>query len=162
MVELTYLAIAGIALAAMFFGYGFGLFEGRGQGYKKRKREEQEEKANQPAPKPATITETMTMTVDDPGLLRIKNENGTFALDLDGTRVDPATLLPEQRRRLIEILNIMRPWLEGRSAPILPPSATGTAQPPSRPVPFQPASSPSLGSLPPVAAPSAAGPQPSD
>jgi hypothetical protein len=155
MVELTYLAIAGIALAAMFFGYGFGLFEGRSQGYKKRKREEQEQKPNQPPPQPATITETVTMTVEDPGLLRIKNENGTFTLDLDGTRVNPVTLLPEQRKRLIEILNIMRPWLEGRSA-------TGTAQPPPRPVPFQPASSPSLGSPQPVPTPPAASPQPSD
>ena len=43
MVEITYLAIAGIALAAMFFGYGFGLFEGRSQGYKKGKAEVEQE-----------------------------------------------------------------------------------------------------------------------
>jgi hypothetical protein len=111
MVEITYLAIAGIAIAAMFFGYGFGLFEGRSQGYKRRKAEEAQEMKDQPPPTP------MTVTVDDPGLLRIKNENGLLALDLDGTRANTASLSPEQRRRLIEMLSLMRPWLEGRPAP---------------------------------------------
>jgi len=109
MVEITYLAIAGIALLAMFFGYGFGLFEGRSQGYKKRKAEEAQETKVQPPPTPATIT------VDDPGLLRIKNENGLLTLDLDGTRANTSSLSPDQRRRLIEMLSLMRPWLEGRS-----------------------------------------------
>jgi hypothetical protein len=111
MVEITYLASAVIAIAAMFFGYGFGLFEGRSQGYKRRKAEEAQESKDQPPPIP------MTVTVDDPGLLRIKNENGLLTLDLDGTRADTSLLSPEQRRRLIEMLTLIRPWLEGRSAP---------------------------------------------
>lgn len=182
MVELTYLAIILIALAAMFFGYGFGWFEGRGKGYKKRKAEEEREKQNQPPPQPEivteTVTETVTVTVDDPGLLRLKNEGGTYTLDLDGTRVNPVALPPEQRKRLIEVLSIMRPWLEGRSAPA--PAATPpatTSSPPSGlldriqsaaasssapagqpPAPFRPASSAPLGSPPP--APSPASPQP--
>jgi len=117
MVELTYLAIGGIALVAMFFGYGFGLFEGRNQGYKKRKREEAEEKKEAPVvevPQPAP--EPVRIKVDDPGLMRIKNEGGYLALDLDGTRVDTSALTTEQRRRLIEMLNLMRPWLEGKPA----------------------------------------------
>jgi hypothetical protein len=136
MVELTYLALFGIAMAAMFFGYGFGLFEGRNQGYKKRKKEEATEKSDQPSPEPKVVTETVTktMTVDDPGLLRIKNEGGAYTLDLDGTRVHPATLPVEQRKRLIEILSIMRPWLEGRPAPPPPPPA-------STPAAFTPTSS---------------------
>jgi hypothetical protein len=73
------------------------------------------EKKDKPAPAPEIKTETVT--VDDPGLLRIKNENGSFALDLDGTRVNPLSLSSDQRRRLVDMLNIMRPWLEGRSAP---------------------------------------------
>jgi hypothetical protein len=134
-------------IAGLIFVYIFGLFEGRGQGYKKRKAEEQEEKKTQPPPQP----ETVTVTVDDPGILRIKNENGAFALDLDGNRVNAGPLLPEQRKRLIEILSIIRPWLEGK--PVSPPAAT--SQPPafqpqstasiqtqSRPAPVQPASPP--------------------
>jgi hypothetical protein len=130
MVEITYLAIAGIAVAAMFFGYGFGLFEGRSQGYRRRKTEEEQEKKDQPAPKP------MTVTVDDPGLLRIKNENGLFTLDLDGARTDTSSLSAEQRRRLIEMLTLVRPWLEGHSTPSMKSSAP---PPPSRPAPVSPA-----------------------
>ena len=113
MVEITYLAIIGIAIAAMFFGYGFGLFEGRGQGYKKRKAEEEQETKEKPEPSinPATIT------VDDPGLMRIKNEDGFLRLDLDGTRVNTSSLSSDQRKRLIEMLNFIRPWLEGKPAP---------------------------------------------
>jgi len=105
-------------IAAIIFVYIFGLYEGRGQGYKKRKAEEPQEKKDQPSPaKPEVVT------LDDPGILRIKNEDGSFALDLDGRRVNPITLSPDQRKRLIEMLNIMRPWLEGRSA------STSTPQP---------------------------------
>ena len=113
MVEITYLAIIGIGLAAMFFGYGFGLFEGRNQGYKKRKGEEALEEKD----KPATPSNPVTVMVDDPGLLRIKNENGQFTLDLDGTRVNVSAFSADQRKRLIEMLNLMRPWLEGKPVP---------------------------------------------
>jgi hypothetical protein len=119
-------------IAGLIFVYIFGLFEGRGQGYKKRKAEEEQEKKTQPPPKP----ETVTVAVDDPGILRIKNENGAFALDLDGNRVNAGSLLPEQRKRLIEILSIIRPWLEGK--PVSPPAET--SQPPA----FQPQSTPPL------------------
>jgi len=122
-------------IAGLIFVYVFGLIEGRGKGYKKRKAEEEQEKQNQPPRLPETVT------VDDPGLLRVKNENGSFTLDLDGARVNPISLLPEQRKRLIEVLNIMRPWLEGRSASA--PSVMTSPPPPSgkpTPAPVQPAS----------------------
>jgi len=66
---------------------------------------------------------------DDPGLLRIKNENGMLTLDLDGARVNPSALYPEQRKRLIEMLNVMRPWLEHKpvTAPPAPIRATPAA-----------------------------------
>lgn len=114
MVEISILAIAGIALAAMFFGYGFGLFEGRNQGYKKRRKEEAIDQENKPEPEP----EQVVVKVDDSGLLRIKNEGGYLALDLDGSRVDTSALSAEERKRLIEMLNLMRPWLEGRPAAV--------------------------------------------
>jgi cell division protein FtsN len=132
-------------IAGLLFVYIFGLYEGRSQGYKKRKAEEEQEKKTQPPPEPETVT------VDDPGILRIKNENGAFALDLDGNRVNPISLVPEQRKRLIEILNIMRPWLEGKPAsppaatsqpPAFRPSTTPSLQTQSRPAPVQPASPP--------------------
>jgi hypothetical protein len=101
-------------IAGLVFVYLFGLFEGRGQGYKRRKAEEEQEKKEQPA---SAAASPETVTVDDPGLLRVKNENGSFVLDLDGQRVNPISLSSEQRRRLIDMLSIMRPWLEGRVAP---------------------------------------------
>jgi hypothetical protein len=117
-------------IAGLVFVYLFGIWEGRGQGYKKRKKEEQQEKEKQPPPEPQTVTETVTVTVDDPGLLRIKNEGGSYTLDLDGARVNPIALPSEQRKRLIEILNIMRPWLEGKPA-----SAAASVAAPAPPPP---------------------------
>src|SRR5512138_625310 len=117
-------------IAGLVFVYLFGIWEGRGKGYKKRQKEEQQEKEKQPAPEPPppqVVTETVTVTVDDPVLLRIKNEGGTFTLDLDGTRVDTPALSPDQRKRLIEMLNIIRPWLEGRPAPV--PTTTSSPAP---------------------------------
>jgi hypothetical protein len=108
-----------IWIAALVFVYVFGLFEGRNQGYKRRKAEEATEKKEEPAPK------TVTVKVDDPGLLRIKNENGYITLDLDGARADTTALTTEQRKRLIEMLNLIRPWLEGK-----PVSAQVTNAPP--------------------------------
>lgn len=124
-------------LAGLIFVYIFGLYEGRGQGYKRRKAEEAEEKKKQPASIPAPAP--VTVKVDDPGLLRIKNENGYLTLDLDGSRVDTTAITGDQRKRLIEMLNLMRPWLEGKlvgapAAPQPPVATPPLAQPGPAPV----------------------------
>ena len=121
-------------IAGLIFVYIFGLFEGRGQGRKRRIAEEEQEKKENPAPPP--------VKVDDPGLLRIKNENGTMTLDLDGQRVRPTSLSADQRKRLIEMLNIMRPWLEGRSASVPAPSTPPHPKPTPAPEPRQSAPAP--------------------
>ena len=138
-------------IAALLFVYVFGLVEGRGKGYKKRKAEEELEKSNRPPAQP----ETITVTVDDPGLLRVKNESGGFQLDLDGKRVNPSTISPEQRKRLIEILNIVRPWLEGKStsAPAGPTTAA-----PLRSIAPEPAAVRRAPPPPPVTSPQASRP----
>ena len=108
--------------------YLFGIWEGRGQGYKKRKaEEEQEKKDNPPVPPPAA--KPVTVTVDDPGLMRIKNDHGMLTLDLDGTRVNTTALSVDQRKRLIEMLNVIRPWLEGKPAPAPTPAPAMTQAP---------------------------------
>jgi hypothetical protein len=115
-------------IAGLVFVYIFGLFEGRSQGRKRRIAEEEQEKKENPAPPP--------VKANDPGLLRIKNESGTMTLDLDGQRVEPNSLTGTQRKRLIEMLNFMRPWLEGKSAsvpaPTNPPLPTSTPAPETR------------------------------
>ena len=133
-------------IVGLLFVYVFGLIEGRGQGYKKRKAEEQQEQKEQPPAKPETIT------VDDPGILRIKRDNEAFILDLEGTRVNPISLSPEQRKRLIEILNITRHWLEGRSTPA--PTQAVTELPP------RPLEKPIPAPLPPASPAPAPNPQP--
>jgi hypothetical protein len=110
-------------IVGLVFVYVFGLYEGRSQGRKRRIAEEQQEKKDNPSSKPEAVK------VDDPGLLRIKNENNVMTLDLDGQRVDPTALNADQRKRLIEMLNVMRPWLEGKSAAVPSPIASPPPQP---------------------------------
>lgn len=144
--QLNFWTILFIAIACMFFGYFFGLFEGRGQGYRKRKKEEGQEKAGEeptaplPAPPPAPVVK------DDPGLLRLKEENGQFRVDLDGERLRVDSLSVDQRKRLIELITRFRPWVEGGrqpagSAPA--PFSTPPTTPPSARVP--PAGTMSIG-----------------
>jgi len=135
-------------IAAILFVYIFGIFEGRGQGRKRRIAEEQEERKNEPARSPETVK------VDDPGILRIKNEGGSLSLDLDGSRVDVSSLSSNQRKRLIEILNLIRLWLEAKPAPIIPPQPASPSSVESRldavsvPPQDKPASVPPVPSVP--------------
>jgi hypothetical protein len=132
-------------IAGLTFVYIFGLVEGRIKGYRKRKAEEEQEKQAQPPPPP----ETVTVTVDDPGILRVKHENGALALDLDGNRVNPNSLSLGQRQRLIEVLSILRPWVEGKAGSPPPTTASGPSFQPqhtsslsAQPVPAQSPSPP--------------------
>lgn len=52
-------------------------------------------------------------TGDDPGLLRLKNKNGTPSLEMDGVLLSTRNTTPDQKKRLIELLSVIRPWLEG-------------------------------------------------
>lgn len=127
-ITLNLFVLIGIALAVMFFGYFFGLSEGRGQGYKKRKAEEKD------MPLPVSVP----VIKDDPGLLRLKSENNQLCLDMDGQRVDTSVpLAPAQRKRLIDLLTLIRPFLEGgqpaqaapKPAPVSPPVSTSALKP---------------------------------
>jgi hypothetical protein len=134
--EYSLIVVIGVGLAAMFFGYFFGLNEGRGQGYRKRKKEEEVEKAGKvsleamlppPSPPAASI---------DNSLLRLSvDEKDQPQLDLDGQHVDAAALPPEQRKRLIDLMLIMRPWVEGGAAP----RSAAPAKPASQPIASRPA-----------------------
>ena len=119
-------------IGAIIFVYIFGLFEGRSQGKKMRAAEEAQSEKKESPPSPATSAKPTTIKVDDPGIMRIKNENGVLKLDLDGTRVDTSALSADQRKRLIEMLSLIRPWLEGKPAPAPAPT------PPPQPRPVMP------------------------
>lgn len=158
-------------LVGMIIGWLIGFFDSNRNASKKIKQAEESAQValNEARDKIAQAemqiasAATTSVTVDDPGLLRIKNENGALTLDLDGTRVNPIALYPEQRKRLIEMLNVMRPWLENRPAPMPAPVTPPAPAPqpvanlvpstvsPSQALPQQPAPAPR--SIPAPAAP---------
>lgn len=67
------------------------------------------------------------------------------ALDLDGQRVETAPISEHHRKRMLTLLNVMRPWIEGKPAPMPPPAAprpAPAAAPRTAPVPAPAAVSP--------------------
>jgi hypothetical protein len=129
-----------IPLAAFVIGWVIGFFDSNRRTENKIKQAENtaasairnaEDKLAQAATKTAE-SPTVPYAVDDPGLLRIKNENGILTLDLDGSRMNPIALTIEQRKRLIEMLNTIRPWLENK--PVIAPASMPSLQPKPTPV----------------------------
>lgn len=153
-----------IPLLALLAGWAIGFFDSNLRTSKKIKQAEDSARAaiqaaeKRLADERAKPDSETPATRDDHGLMRIRNENGTLTLDLDGARVDTSAITSDQRKRLIEVLGVMRPWLEGKpaSTPAAPPApapvadirqaaSTPVAAPPPRPVtpPPVPASKPS-------------------
>ena len=58
------------------------------------------------------LTKSSQTQQDDPGLLRLKKNGERFTLEVDGTLV-PREISPDRKKRLIELITILRPWLEG-------------------------------------------------
>jgi hypothetical protein len=54
--------------------------------------------------------------VDDPGLLRLKNRDGRPSLEMNGVALDVKNVSADQKKRLIEMLSVIRPWIEGGQA----------------------------------------------
>lgn len=140
----------GIGLAVLFFGYFFGLFEGRGQGYKKRQKEEREEQKNQPDPEPLLPVNPPAPADEIPVLDVSMDSAGKLRLKLDGHQADTFALDAEQRKRLIAILTLMRPWLETSKA--VPPPAAPQPAPVSMPS-LTPAPTPAPAPTPPAVMP---------
>jgi hypothetical protein len=106
--EISLLALIGIGLAAMFFGYFFGLFEGRGQGYKRRSKEEEQFQELK------TIAgQAKTDYANAPNLLELaRREGGEPLVRIDGRPVDRLHMAADERKRLIECMILLRPWVE--------------------------------------------------
>ena len=116
-----------IPLLALLAGWAIGFFDSNLRTSKKIKQAEDSARAAIQAAEKRLAEEQEKLasaetpvTRDDPGLMRVKNENGTLTLDLDGARVNTSAITADQRRRLIEMLSAMRPWLEGKPAPTPP------------------------------------------
>lgn len=135
-----------VAILSVLFGYGFGWFEwGR-----KLKAYQQAEEQTAQAPKvkdePPTappVAPLPPLPHEEPALLSLREANGRLRVELGGTLLEVDTISTGQRKRLIEVVTRMRPWIEGRSAPtpqtppapvsvpLTPPTILST--PPTRP-----------------------------
>lgn len=85
----------------------------------------------------AQAPKVVQQTVNEPSLLRLKSGDGLrVQIEMDGSPLT-APLTPERKKRLIELLNHMRPWLEGATAAPQP-----VSQPISKPLQTPPVSAP--------------------
>src|ERR1700690_694673 len=126
--DLNYGLILVVGLATLFVGYLVGLFEGRGKG-------KPEEKTNASVPPP------ITAAPKENNLLKLSvDNNNQLRLEMDGQRADSNQLDPQQRKRLIDLMVLMRPWIDASA-----PKPSASPQPVSpRPIPTAPvADSPS-------------------
>ena len=57
---------------------------------------------------------------NDHGLLRLKKDDGRFSLEMDGALVK-GDLSPDRKKRLIELITVLRPWLDGGQSSLAAP-----------------------------------------
>jgi hypothetical protein len=125
--EISILGLIGIAIATMFFGYFFGLLEGRGQGYKRGRKEGGQDRQEPLTRSAATFAEPRTER--PPGLLVLELDQADRPrLHIDGNEVDVHQVATEQRRRLIDLMLMLKPWVDPAGAPA---SNRPSARPPS-------------------------------
>ena len=114
----------------MIVGWAMGFFDSNLRTSKKIKQaetsaaaaiREAQSKIAQAEQKLASVAANPVKAID-PGLLRVRNENGSLTLDLDGARLDSTAVTADQRQRLIDMLALVRSWLDGKpvSAPSVP------------------------------------------
>jgi hypothetical protein len=72
---------------------------------------------------------------DDPGVLRLKKTGARFTLEMDGAPVT-GQLSPDRKKRLAELITVLRPWLESGQSPTdaSQPEAPAQAAPETDPV----------------------------
>ncbi|MFN8411119.1 MAG: hypothetical protein U0Z26_01895 [Anaerolineales bacterium] len=78
--------------------------------------------------------------VDDPGLLRLKISNQVPTLEMDGAVLNVKEISPDKKKRLIELISILRPWIESGQPvqPTTPKPAAVVTPPPAQPQPASP------------------------
>ncbi len=137
-------------IVGLIAGWAIGFFDSNNRTAKKitaaeKNAEIKVREAEEKARKAQEQIASQPVVQDDPGLLRIKNENGRMMLEMDGTPLSGA-LSPDKRKRLIDLLGIIRPFLEGgqpqtppqkpAAPPHTPPTPVSSPQPTpsSRPI----------------------------
>ncbi len=128
-------ALWGLGLVVLLIGFFIGYVDSNIRSTKKI--ETAETKANvvraeaeQKLAAAEALKASAPTAVDDPGMLRLKNKNGTPSLEMDGVMLNAKNISPEQKRRLVELMTAMRPWVDGGQTP--------AATPQTPPIPVSP------------------------
>jgi len=129
-----------IPLVTLIIGWVIGFFDSNNRTAKKiREAEARAEHAQKDAERKIAQAEQQavlnaSVQEDDPGILRIKNAGGSYQVEMDGAAISGA-LSPDKKKRLIELLTVLRPYLEGGTP------RPAASVPPPMPAPTPPASS---------------------
>jgi len=128
-----------IPIGALLLGWVIGFFDSNLRTSKKIQAAENKAEAisrearNKIAEADARLLLAPSTASDNPGLLRLKEENGRLSLELDGAQVNPTALSADQKKRLIALLTLVRPWLEGAPASQVTPPPAAPVQTAPRP-----------------------------
>jgi len=131
------------AMIGMVIGWAMGFFDSNSRTSKKIEAAEinAEKKIKEAEMKIAEAGQNPQSTLqDDPGLLRLKKNGERFTLEVDGTLV-PREISPDRKKRLIELVTVLRPWLEGGQSSPAASQPTAPVQAPLVPDPAQVANS---------------------
>lgn len=140
-----------VGLVALLAGWAIGFFDSKLRADKKIRQAEERaqlgiQQAKGEAERAAMTARAAVESAPPPlpgkTLLRLwLDSNERPALDMDGQTVDTTPLSEPNRKRLISLLNGMRPWIEGKIAATsaVQARAPRLATPPVSPAPSQPA-----------------------
>ncbi len=149
------LALWGIGFGALIVGFFIGYFDLNLRATKKievaeEKAEVMRAESEKKLAEAELLKSQAPRVMDDPGLLRLKSKDGRPSLEMNGVALDVKNVSPDQKKRLIEMLSVIRPWIEGgqpvppqpvkAAQATMPPPAT--PQPAPQPVPVQRAVTP--------------------
>lgn len=126
-------------LLAVIVGWAMGFFDSNMRSAKKIEAAEAnaEVKIKEAEKKIALASQPAQTPPDDPGLLRLRNDGGRFLIEMDGAPIS-GPLSAEKKKRLIELITILRPLLEGgQVSQAVPQPAAPVQAPPPAPVPVQ-------------------------
>lgn len=135
-------------IVGILIGWAIGFFDSNGRADKKikiaeanaeTKIRESEKKIAQADEKFSLESRLSPNVKDDPGLLRLKKNNGRITVEMDGTQLSEV-LSADRKKRLIELISNFRPWLESgqsQQAAATPAAPINTMRP-STPASVQP------------------------
>ena len=129
-----------LIIVAAIAGYFIGIFDSRLTQAAQKKLEEHSKPKEEETPKSENVAgeHTVLKVTVDPAI--------KWHLELDGSRLeDPSVMNAEQRQRLVNVVVQMRPWIDGKPAPVAVPIPVPA--PISQPVVEPPAQKPLTAAL---------------